>query len=105
MLPVKARVANPRASRAVATVGEPDTMPLADVPRERSALDAGLLAAAEAGTPKFPAAARSWTSELGLDQAVTLLGATLAEEKSMDQALSKLAQSKINHHAQTAEAA
>jgi ferritin-like metal-binding protein YciE len=72
------------------------------------ALDAGLLAAAQAvehyeisryGT------LRTWASELGLDQAVTLLDATLTEEKNTDQALSKLAESEVNHHAQTAEAA
>ena len=72
------------------------------------ALDAGLLAAAQAvehyeisryGT------LRTWASELGLDQAVKLLDATLAEEKNTDQALSKLAESEVNQHAQTAEAA
>ena len=72
------------------------------------ALDAGLLAAAQAvehyeisryGT------LRTWASELGLDQAVKLLDATLAEEKNTDQALSRLAESEVNQHAQTAEAA
>jgi len=72
------------------------------------ALDAGLLAAAQAvehyeisryGT------LRTWASELGLDQAVKLLDTTLIEEKSTDQALSKLAESEVNQHAQTAEAA
>ena len=72
------------------------------------ALDAGLLAAAQAvehyeisryGT------LRTWASELGLDQAVTLLDATLAEEKNTDQALTRLAESEVNQHAQTAEAA
>ncbi|HKS62015.1 MAG TPA: DUF892 family protein [Xanthobacteraceae bacterium] len=72
------------------------------------ALDAGLLAAAQAvehyeisryGT------LRTWASELGLDQAVTLLDATLAEEKNTDQALSRLAESEVNQHAQAAEAA
>jgi ferritin-like metal-binding protein YciE len=72
------------------------------------ALDAGLLAAAQAvehyeisryGT------LRTWASELGLDQAVKLLEATLAEEKNTDQSLSKLAEGEVNQHAQTAEAA
>ena len=72
------------------------------------ALDAGLLAAAQAvehyeisryGT------LRTWASELGLDQAVTLLDATLAEEKNTDQALTRLAESEVNQHAQAAEAA
>ena len=69
------------------------------------ALDAGLLAAAQAvehyeisryGT------LRTWASELGLSQSVKLLDATLAEEKKTDEALTKLAQSKVNQHAQAA---
>jgi ferritin-like metal-binding protein YciE len=72
------------------------------------ALDAGLLAAAQAvehyeisryGT------LRTWASELGLDQAVKLLDTTLAEEKNTDKALTQLAESEVNEHAQTAEAA
>jgi ferritin-like metal-binding protein YciE len=72
------------------------------------ALDAGLLAAAQAvehyeisryGT------LRTWASELGLDQAVKLLDATLAEEKNTDKALTQLAEGEVNQHAQTAEAA
>src|SRR5258707_2855609 len=70
-----------------------------------SALDAGLLAAAQAvehyeisryGTLK------TWARELGLDQAVKLLDATLAEEKKTDEALTKLAQSEVNQHAEAA---
>src|SRR6185312_4517698 len=69
------------------------------------ALDAGLLAAAQAvehyeisryGT------LRTWASELGLSRSVKLLDATLAEEKKTDEALTKLAQSKVNQHAQAA---
>jgi ferritin-like metal-binding protein YciE len=72
------------------------------------ALDAGLLAAAQAvehyemsryGTLKC------WASELGYDDAVKLLDATLNEEKKTDAALTKLAESEVNMHAQTAEAA
>ena len=72
------------------------------------ALDAGLLAAAQAvehyeisryGT------LRTWASELGLEQAVKLLDATLAEEKNTDKALTQLAEGEVNQHAQTAEAA
>jgi len=72
------------------------------------ALDAGLLAAAQAvehyeisryGTLKC------WASELGYDDAVKLLDATLNEEKKTDVALTKLAESEVNMHAQTAEAA
>jgi ferritin-like metal-binding protein YciE len=69
------------------------------------ALDAGLLAAAQAvehyeiaryGTLK------TWAAELGLDQAVELLEATLAEEKKTDETLTELAQSEVNQHAQAA---
>jgi ferritin-like metal-binding protein YciE len=69
------------------------------------ALDAGLLAAAQAvehyeiaryGTLK------TWAAELGLAQAVKLLEATLAEEKKTDETLTKLAENEVNHHAQAA---
>ena len=72
------------------------------------ALDAGLLAAAQAvehyeiaryGTLKC------WAGELGYKDAVKLLDATLAEEKKTDAALSQLAENEVNLHAQTAEAA
>jgi ferritin-like metal-binding protein YciE len=64
-----------------------------------SALDAGLLAAAQAvehyeisryGTLK------TWASELGMKDAVKLLDATLNEEKKTDDTLSKLALSAVN---------
>jgi len=64
-----------------------------------SALDAGLLAAAQAvehyeisryGTLK------TWASELGMKDAVKLLDATLNEEKKTDDSLSKLAVSAVN---------
>jgi ferritin-like metal-binding protein YciE len=72
------------------------------------ALDAGLLAAAQAvehyeisryGT------LRTWAAELGFKDAVRLLDATLKEEEKTDATLSKLAQSGVNQHAQAAEAA
>ena len=72
------------------------------------ALDAGLLAAAQAvehyeisryGTLKC------WASELGYNEAVKLLDTTLAEEKKTDAALTGLAESEVNMHAQTAQAA
>ena len=72
------------------------------------ALDAGLLAAAQAvehyeisryGTLKC------WASELGYNEAVKLLDATLREEKNTDASLSKLAESEVNLHGQQAEAA
>ena len=71
----------------------------------KPALDAGLLAAAQAvehyeisryGTLK------TWASELGLTEAVKLLDATLTEEKKTDAALSKLAESGVNQHAEAA---
>ena len=72
------------------------------------ALDAGLLAAAQAvehyeisryGTLKC------WDKELGYSEAVKLLDATLKEEKNTDSALSQLAESDVNIHAETAQAA
>jgi ferritin-like metal-binding protein YciE len=70
------------------------------------ALDAGLLAAAQAvehyeisryGT------LRTWAAELGLNKAVNLLEATLAEEKKTDEALTELAEAAVNQHAEAAE--
>ena len=69
------------------------------------ALDAGLLAAAQAvehyeiaryGTLK------TWAKELGLTQSVKLFEATLSEEKKTDETLTKLAESEVNQHAQAA---
>ena len=69
------------------------------------ALDAGLLAAAQAvehyeiaryGTLK------TWAAELGLTQSATLLETTLGEEKKTDEALTDLAQSGVNQHAEAA---
>jgi ferritin-like metal-binding protein YciE len=70
-----------------------------------AALDAGLLAAAQAvehyeiaryGTLK------TWAAELGLNQAVKLLERTLAEEKKTDETLTQLAESQVNEHAKAA---
>src|ERR1700749_555549 len=72
------------------------------------ALDAGLLAAAQAvehyeisryGTLKC------WAKELGYNEAVKLLDATLKEEKNTDSTLSQLAESDVNVHAESAKAA
>jgi ferritin-like metal-binding protein YciE len=69
------------------------------------ALDAGLLAAAQAvehyeisryGTLK------AWANELGLNDAVKLLDATLAEEKKTDAALTEIAESVVNQEAEAA---
>ena len=45
---------------------------------------------------------KTWAGELGLNEAVKLLEMTLAEEKKTDEALSKLALSEVNQHAQAA---
>jgi len=69
------------------------------------ALDAGLLAAAQAvehyeisryGTLK------TWARELGLNDAVRLLDQTLQEEKKTDAALTAIAESVVNHEAEAA---
>ena len=69
------------------------------------ALDAGLLAAAQAvehyeiaryGTLK------TWAAELGFERAVDLLDTTLAEEKETDEMLTRLAESDVNQHAEAA---
>src|ERR1700733_3816328 len=69
------------------------------------ALDAGLLAAAQAvehyemsryGT------LIAWAEELGLNDAVRLLDQTLEEEKATDEALTKIAESVVNQEAQQA---
>ena len=69
------------------------------------ALDAGLLAAAQAvehyeisryGT------LRTWAEELGLADAVKLLETTLHEEKATDEALTKIAETVVNQEAQAA---
>ncbi|HEY3939057.1 MAG TPA: DUF892 family protein [Bryobacteraceae bacterium] len=71
----------------------------------KPALDAGLLAAAQA-VEHYEIARygtlRTWATELGFDQAVKLLDATLAEEKKTDETLSELAQNGVNQHAQAA---
>ena len=69
------------------------------------ALDAGLLAAAQAvehyeisryGTM------RTWAAELGLKDAVKLLEQTLAEEKTTDATLTEIAESVVNQEAEAA---
>jgi ferritin-like metal-binding protein YciE len=69
------------------------------------ALDAGLLAAAQAvehyeiaryGTLK------TWAAELGLRESAKLLDSTLREEKKTDETLSKIAEAAANQHAQAA---
>jgi ferritin-like metal-binding protein YciE len=70
-----------------------------------SALDAGLLASAQAvehyeisryGTLK------TWAAALGIQQAATLLDQTLTEEKNTDKALTEIAEAAVNQQAQEA---
>ena len=76
--------------------------------KDSPALDAGLLAAAQAvehyemsryGT------LIAWANKLELTQAVELLSATLAEEEATDEALTELAETVINAEAEEQEAA
>jgi ferritin-like metal-binding protein YciE len=69
------------------------------------ALDAGLLAAAQAvehyemsryGTLK------TWAQELGLNDAVRLLDQTLEEEKKTDASLTEIAKTVVNQQAEAA---
>jgi ferritin-like metal-binding protein YciE len=71
--------------------------------KKSPALDAGLLAAAQAvehyeisryGTLK------TWAEELGHSDAVSLLDETLAEEKETDEKLTKIAESTVNAEAE-----
>ena len=69
------------------------------------ALDAGLLAAAQAVEHyeiSLYGTLRSWASKLGLKDAVKLLDQTLAEEKKTDDTLTKLADSEVDASAQAA---
>jgi ferritin-like metal-binding protein YciE len=73
--------------------------------RGAPALDAGLLAAAQAVEHYEIARYRTlktWAAELGLNEAVKLLDMTLGEEKKTDETLTKLAESEVNQHAQAA---
>jgi ferritin-like metal-binding protein YciE len=69
---------------------------------ESEALDAGLLAAAQA-VEHYEIARygtlRSWAAQLGMNDAVTLLEETLQEEKKTDQLLTQLAESALNQKA------
>jgi ferritin-like metal-binding protein YciE len=69
------------------------------------ALDAGLLAAAQAvehyEISRY-GSLKTWATELGLTAAARLLEQTLAEEKKTDATLSNLAESHVNKHAEAA---
>jgi ferritin-like metal-binding protein YciE len=72
------------------------------------AMDAGLLAAAQAvehyEISRY-GSLKTWAAELGLKDAGKLLDATLKEEKNTDATLSNLAESEVNKHAETSQAA
>lgn len=66
---------------------------------DSTALDAGMIAAAQAVEHYEMArygALRTWAEELGMGEAAKLLETTLLEERSTDQALTKLAEAKVN---------
>ena len=72
------------------------------------ALDAGLLAAAQAvehyEISRY-GSLKTWATELGYRDVVKLLDATLTEEKNTDSTLTQLAHAEVNQHAETAKAA
>jgi ferritin-like metal-binding protein YciE len=96
----------PQGKTCAAIVGITDEgAEIMDEYKGSSALDAGLLAAAQAvehyeisryGTLK------TWAEELGLKDAVRLLNQTLDEEKNTDAALTKIADSVVNQEAEAA---
>jgi ferritin-like metal-binding protein YciE len=47
-------------------------------------------------------ALKTWAQELGLEESTELLDTTLVEEKKTDEALTELAESKVNQHAEAA---
>jgi ferritin-like metal-binding protein YciE len=73
--------------------------------RGMPALDAGLLAAAQAVEHYEMSrygSLKTWASELGLSDAVRLLDATLTEEKKTDATLTEIAKNNVNQHAEAA---
>ncbi len=73
-----------------------------DAFKGQPALDAGLLAAAQA-VEHYEIARygtlRSWAGALGMQEAVTLLDQTLSEESATDEALTELAEGSVNEAA------
>ena len=96
----------PQAKTCKAIVGITDEgAEIMDEYKGSPALDAGLLAAAQAvehyeisryGT------LRTWANQLGLTKAVALFEKTLKEEEATDQALTKIAEAVVNQEAQQA---
>jgi ferritin-like metal-binding protein YciE len=71
----------------------------------KAALDAGLLAAAQAVEHYEMSrygSLKTWAKELGLKEAAGLLDKTLSEEKNTDATLTKIATSNVNQHAEAA---
>jgi ferritin-like metal-binding protein YciE len=71
----------------------------------KAALDAGLLAAAQAVEHYEMSrygSLKTWAKELGLKGASSLLDATLKEEKNADAKLTKIAEDNVNLHAEAA---
>lgn len=67
--------------------------------KDTPALDAGLVAAAQAAEHYEIArygALRTWAAQLGMDEAATLLDQTLEEEKKTDKLLTQFAESQAN---------
>jgi ferritin-like metal-binding protein YciE len=73
--------------------------------KDSPAIDAGLLAAAQA-VEHYEIARygtlHTWAQELGIKEAVNILAKTLDEESRTDALLSKLAEKSVNREAQTA---
>ena len=98
--------AKPQGKTCAAIVGITDEgAEIMDKYKGSPALDAGLLAAAQAvehyeisryGT------LRAWAEELGLDDAIPLFNATLEEEEATDQALTEIAETVVNQQAESA---
>lgn len=74
--------------------------------KDSEALDAGVLAAAQAVEHYEIArygALRTWAQQLGMEDAAQLLEETLEEEKKTDELLTQLAESSVNQLAEAAE--
>src|ERR1700754_5094314 len=100
---------NPRGKTCDAIMGILDEgKEIMDEYRGMPALDARQFAAPQPAEhyeiPRY-GTLKCWAMELCYNEATKLLDATLNEEKRTDAALSKLAESDVNMHAQTAEAA
>lgn len=100
---------NPRGKTCDAIMGILDEgKEIMDEYKGMPALDAGLLAAAQAvehyEISRY-GSLKCWAQELGYKDVIKLLDATLKEEKNTDSTLTQLAEAEVNMHAETAEAA